>query len=235
MAPSLLIAAVQAADTVITIPARDGLATAALVADLVLTVAFVLLLFALVVLLLQLRGLQRSVSAMLGRLEKRADPVLDRARDIAANVDFISAAVRMDVQRVSESVRSLSEGLQSASDRMERRVQEFNALMEVVQSEAEDIFIGSAATVRGVRAGARALRGGREPESALDPDDLEILDEDDLELAEDAGLSPRTLGPAAIEIDRAPEAAPGGVQVTGSAAKPGRAASDVGGGRRAGA
>src|SRR5262245_51755321 len=134
MSPSLLIAAAQAADTVYTLPARDGLATTALVAEVVLAIAFVLLVTALLVLLIQLRGIQRSVTAMLGRLEGRVEPVIDRAKDVAANVDFITAAVRTDVQRVSDSVRSLSERLQGASDRMERRIQEFNALMEVVQS-----------------------------------------------------------------------------------------------------
>ena len=44
---------------------------------------------------------------------------------------------------------------------MERRVEEFNALMEVVQSEAEDILLGSAAAVRGVRASARSLRDSK--------------------------------------------------------------------------
>lgn len=214
MAPSPMIAAAQAADTLVTVAARDGLATAALVANLVLTGIFVLLLAGLVVLLLQLRGIQRSVTAMLGRVERKLDPVLDRSRDVAANVEFISAAVRTDVQRVSDSVRSLSDRLQSASDRMEQRVEEFNALMEVVQSEAEDIFIGSAATVRGVRAGARALRDG----SGEPP-----LDADDAELEEESGLPRRALGAAALETELAPDAAPGGVQVTGSG--PGRAGS----------
>jgi hypothetical protein len=220
----MLPAAVQATDTVVMVAARDGLATAALVTDLVLTGVVALLLAGLVLVFFQLRGIQRSVSATLGRLERRADPVIDRAREVAANVEFISAAVRTDVQRVSAAVHSLSDRLQGASDRMEQRVQEFNALMEVVQSEAEDIFIGSASAVRGVRAGAHALRHG---------DDDGLLDDDDEELADEAGLPPRALGPAAVETDLAPEAAPGGVQVTG----PAQSAARVGGAgaRRAGA
>jgi methyl-accepting chemotaxis protein len=227
MTPGSLIAAIQAVDTLVTIPAPDGLATAALVANIVLTGVVVLLHGVLVLLLLQLRGVERSVRTMVGRLESRVDPIIDRAKDVAANVDFITAALRTDVQRVSDSVRSISERLQSASDRMEVRVQEFNALMEVVQSEAEDIFIGSAATMRGVRAGARALRdGGREED---------LVDEDDEELADEAGLPPRALGPAAMETDRAPEAAPGGVQVTGGGEHAGKIAGDLGvAGRRAG-
>jgi hypothetical protein len=53
---------------------------------------------------------------------------------------------------------------------MEERIEEFNALMEVVQGEAEDIFLGTASTVRGVREGARAIANPRiEDEGASDP------------------------------------------------------------------
>ncbi len=44
---------------------------------------------------------------------------------------------------------------------MEERIEEFNALMEVVQGEAEDIFIDTAATVRGVRESARSITAAR--------------------------------------------------------------------------
>lgn len=216
MTPSLLIAAAQATDTVFVQPARDGLATAALVANLVLTGAFVLVGLGLAVLLFQLRGIQKTVSALLGRMETKLEPVLDRAKDVSANVEFITSAVRTDVQRMSDSVRSLSDRLQLASNRMEQRIEEFNALMQVVQSEAEDLFIGSAATLRGVRAGARTLRGSAEP--ALD-DDAERLDEAE---------------PLAAETASAPGAAPGSVPVTGipqAGASGGTRGQRTGGGR----
>ncbi len=47
---------------------------------------------------------------------------------------------------------------------MEERIEEFNALMEVVQGEAEDIFLDTASTVRGVRAGARSIASGGQEE-----------------------------------------------------------------------
>lgn len=90
-------------------------------------------------------------------------PVSDRARSISDNVEFITQALRTDVEKLNASVRSLSDRLQQASDRMEERVEEFNALMEVVQGEAEDIFIDTASTVRGVRESARAIGSPREP------------------------------------------------------------------------
>ncbi len=86
-------------------------------------------------------------------------PVSDRARSISDNVEFITQALRTDVEKLNASVRSLSERLQHASDRLEDRVEEFNALMAVVQGEAEDIFLDTASTVRGVREGARAIGG----------------------------------------------------------------------------
>ena len=188
---ALMLTLVQARDTVVMLQARDGLETASLVASLVLTTVFVLILAALVFLLFQLRGIQRTVAELLGRMEKRADPILDKGKEIAANVEFISAAIRTDVQHVSDSVRSLSDRLQTASDRMEERIGEFNALMEVVQSEAEDAFIGSTATMRGLRAGARALRGrGRRGEEEPDEPLDQSVDEDDAMLLDEAGQPP---------------------------------------------
>ena len=155
-----IIGLLQAVDTVVTLQARDGLGTAAALADIGLAAAVAVILLGLVVLLLQLRGIYATVRELTGRVQKGLDPMFDQGREAAANIEFITSALRTDTQQLSDSVRLLSERLQSASDRMERRVQEFDALMEVVQSEAEDLFIASAAAARGVRAGARSLRDG---------------------------------------------------------------------------
>jgi uncharacterized protein YoxC len=137
------------------IQARDTLGTTALVASLLVLAMF---LAVLVVLVFEIRKVHVTLKRSSDHFQKHLDPILERGREVTANMEFISSAVRMDVQRISESVRSLSDRLQGASDRMDKRVHEFNSLMEVVQAEAEDIFIGSAAAARGVRAGARALR-----------------------------------------------------------------------------
>jgi hypothetical protein len=62
---------------------------------------------------------------------------------------------------VNRSVAQLSDRLTQASDRMEERIADFNALMEVVQGEAEGVFVDTASTVRGVTAGARRLQEPR--------------------------------------------------------------------------
>ena len=170
MSPTLSMP-LQAADTVVMLQARDALGTTALVASLLVLAMF---LAVLVVLVFELRKVHVTLKRSSDHLQKRLDPILERGLEVTANMEFISSAVRMDVQRVSESVRSLSDGLQGASDRMEERIQEFNALMEVVQAEAEDVFIGSAAAARGVRAGARVFRG---PEQVGPEDDTAALED----------------------------------------------------------
>jgi hypothetical protein len=123
---------------------------AAEVSTVVIAVVSVLLLVVALALVLQ-------VKKLLGSLQQHVQPVTDRVRVAAENVEYISAVVREDVHRVRTSVSGLSDRLKEASDRMEERVEEFNALMDVVQDEAESVLLDTAAVVRGVRAGARTM------------------------------------------------------------------------------
>ena len=109
----------------------------------------------LIVVLLFLVQLKR----LLGSLQRHVEPVTDRARVAAENVEYVTALVRQDVQKVHTSVSGLSDRLGEASERMEERVEEFNALMDVVQDEAESVLLDTAALVRGVRAGAKSVGG----------------------------------------------------------------------------
>ena len=154
---------------------RDGLSIAVDVALVVLAVTgVVFLVFGAV----QLRRVGMLLQALRGEAGRRAEPILDRSRSIARNVEYISATIRTDVERMNGSIRALSDRLQQAADRMEERIEEFNALMEVVQEEAESAFLGTASTVRGVRAGALSLSGGREDR---EPEGGETLDGERIE------------------------------------------------------
>lgn len=152
---------------------RDGLSVAADVSIVVVAVAVVVLALVGSVVLFRLAG---AIKEMRIGVRQNLGPVSDRARSISDNVEFITQALRTDVERLNASVKSLTGRLQQASERMEERIEEFNALMEVVQDEAEDLFIDTASTVRGVRAGARSIgsvRGGApgipEDEAVADP------------------------------------------------------------------
>lgn len=147
----------------------------------------------LVVVLLFLAQLKR----LLGSLQRHVGPVTDRARVAAENVEYVTALVRQDVQKVRASVSGLSDRLGKASERMEERVEEFNALMDVVQDEAESVLLDTAALVRGVRAGAKSVGGSvvgaasegatQEPAPLEGEDDSEADDEGEDQVEDEVG------------------------------------------------
>lgn len=158
------------ADTVVTVQARGGLEVASDVALLVLSLALLTTFIALTLFLHRLARLERTLMGAAREAMGRAGPLVERSRDVADNVEFITRALRTDVERLNASVKALTDRLGQASERMEERIEEFNALMELVQSEAEAIFIDTASTVRGVRAGARSLGDGEPHSQQEEPD-----------------------------------------------------------------
>ena len=138
---------------------RDLLSVAADISVVLVGILAVVAIFAVVLLLGHVRRLGRELEGLVRGLNGKADPMLEHGRGIAANVEFISATVRSDVERLAGSVNSLSDRLQQASERMEERIEDFNALMEVLQGEAEGLFLDTASTVRGVRASANGILG----------------------------------------------------------------------------
>ncbi len=170
-------AAVPQGDTIVALASPNALSRAADVAVVVIGLAVVVLSVVLARVLLQVN---RTLKEARAGLHQNLGPVSDRARAISDNVEFITQALRTDVERLNASVRALTDRLHQASDRMEERIGEFNALMEVVQGEAEDIFLDTAATVHGVREGARegARRIGRESERPAPTDEATYLDLD---------------------------------------------------------
>jgi uncharacterized protein YoxC len=161
-------------DTVAMVVQPTLLSTTEAVATIVLTVAVLGVLVALFAVLLQLRKLTRATESTVKRLGRDATPVMERAKSVAENVDFIAMAVRTDVQKLNESVSRLSHRLKDASIDMEKRIQDFTALVEILQAEAEDLALDTAAAVRGVRAGTRSLAGDGELPS-LGPEGSDVL------------------------------------------------------------
>jgi hypothetical protein len=190
-----LLSAVQGlvADTVVTIEVRDRIALAADFAVLIAAAVMSVLAVVLVRVLLEWR---RTVVEVRGAMRQHLGPVSDRARSISDNVQFITQALRTDVERLNASVKSLTARLHQASARMEERIEEFNALMEVVQSEAEEVFLDTAATVRGVREGARTMARARpRPDDGTLPKDDGGTDVDPLAPAEESRPDDAALPP----------------------------------------
>jgi hypothetical protein len=153
-----------AVDTLIAIAPQSMLAQASDLALVVIAVVVVGFLLGSILMFRRIAALAAKLDTLASRATEQVAPTLDRVRAISEHVEYVSLAVRKDISRVNDLVESVTEKVESASERMEDRIAEFNALMEVVQGEAEQVFIGTASAMRGVQEGARALGAGRRPE-----------------------------------------------------------------------
>ncbi|HEY4132826.1 MAG TPA: DUF948 domain-containing protein [Gemmatimonadaceae bacterium] len=121
------------------------------------------------------RNTYNKVDTLLDRLHGELSPVMQHARVIADNVNYVTTVVRADLAKVDATIDDANERVKDAVDAAERRLTEFNALLAVVQEEAEQVFLSTASTVRGVRRGAATFhdRGGTDFASdELDPADV---------------------------------------------------------------
>jgi uncharacterized protein YoxC len=84
-------------------------------------------------------------------------PLIERGKVISEDVAAMTRSIRGNVTAVSETVMAVNEQALTALAAAEERLAEFDALISVVQSEAEDIFVSTASAVRGVRGGAASL------------------------------------------------------------------------------
>jgi uncharacterized protein YoxC len=183
-AQSAMQAARTLPDTIITkqVVAEPGaLERAAQALRALMTLAIVVLTFAVVPAAWNFRKSYQKVSEILDKVYADVTPIAHHAGRIAENVDYVSTAVRADVQRVSEAVADAETRLRRAIARAERRAQELEALLDVARAEAQQTFVSTASAVRGVRAGVAALRddlasagrgaaGGADPGTPADPE-----------------------------------------------------------------
>src|SRR5262245_39809463 len=147
------------------------------VASGLMTIAILVLTVALVPAAWNFRNSYKKVNDLIDRFYGDIGPLVRNSNAIADNVNYITTAIRVDVQQFNQTVTLANERLTTAVKTAERRLNELDALMRVVQREAEDAFVSTASTLRGVRAGATTLRDQVQNDVLADVDRLE--DDDD--------------------------------------------------------
>jgi len=175
---------------------RGVLDTIAALASVATTLSLMVLALAAVHVLWNYRKTYAKVNALVDRVHGDLTPLIRHANAIADNVNFLTTSIRSDIQKVNNTTDSANERVEQALSVAERRLNEFNALLAVVQAEAEGVFVSTASTVRGVRRGAASFgaRSGTdlasdELDAAELAEDLELesldgLEGDDLEIQE---------------------------------------------------
>jgi len=123
------------------------------IASGVMTITVIILTVALVPAAWNFRKSYRKISDMLDKIYGDVNPLMRHASAIADNVDYITTSIRVDVQQVSQTVAAVTQRLQDAVSGAEDRMKQLNALLDVVQEEAESAFVTTASTIRGVQTG----------------------------------------------------------------------------------
>jgi uncharacterized protein YoxC len=152
----LLQVAAAHSDTIITKQVQPEASTfekVTTIASGLASIALLVLAVALVPAAWNFRKSYAKVSDMLDRIYGDINPIMRHASTIADNVNYISTSVRVDIQQVSQTIAAANQKLASSLELAEERIKEMNALMAVVQEEAEGAFVTTASTLRGVRTG----------------------------------------------------------------------------------
>jgi hypothetical protein len=148
-------------DTIVTRAADPGMfAKVATVASTLMTIALLVLAVSLTPAAWNFRNSYKKWNQLLDRIQGDISPLMRHASSIADNLDYITTSIRTDIQQVNATVAAANQRLHQAIAVTEERLNQFSALLEVVQEEAEQLFVSTASAARGVRAGAASLATG---------------------------------------------------------------------------
>jgi hypothetical protein len=163
--PALTAGLLQAAalqDTIVArmVPQRDLFDWTSGILQIIVLLLGIGMLIALILLLLSVRAGVRKVNEQIERLTAETRPLIERATGIVDDAREVVAMVRTDVERLTEAAGAISEQLLDAADVTSQRIDEVNAVLDVLQTELESTAIGTVSAIHGVRVGAHALSEG---------------------------------------------------------------------------
>ena len=143
------------------------------VASGIVSIMLCLAVLAIIPAALYLRAQVTRATASLTKAQGDAAPLLREATALLTDLRALAASARADAGTIHQAVVDADAGVRAVRQRVESRLAEIDALIEVVQEEFADVFVSTAAAARGIRAGASALvqRNGAGP--ATPPSDTE--------------------------------------------------------------
>jgi uncharacterized protein YoxC len=174
------------------------------IASGLMTISILVLTAALVPAAWNFRKNHKAIREMIDKFQGDIAPLLRHANAIADDVNYVTTSIRVDVQHVNQTVAAANRRLLDAVDKAESRINDFNALLEVAQEEAESAFVSTASTLRGIRRGAAALgsaggRNGRRRTRIRDRELRERMDELRAAIDEDLHEAVSDVGPGLDE------------------------------------
>lgn len=127
------------------------------VATIIIAIAIVILAVVSIPIALEFRTMQRRLHRLLERSSDDIAGIVRNTNRVSENVNFVTTAIRADVDKVNAALNDANDRMQHALSLTEQQLSDFNALLTVVREEAEQLFVSTASTVRGVQRGAQAF------------------------------------------------------------------------------
>jgi len=121
---------------------------------IVLSLTILVGIFSFVPTLRRLDNLVARLDEAVKESEGRLGPVMEHLGRSADNLDYVTTALRSDVEQMGETVERAADSAHRLLTLAEERASEINGFLEVVQEEAEETFLSTASVLR-------ALRGSR--------------------------------------------------------------------------
>jgi uncharacterized protein YoxC len=139
-----------------------------------------------IVVLLELRSARKllhNLGDTVDELKPRLAPLVDRTIHITSDVAGMTDNIRRRIDDLLFTVEQLNRIVKRGGNMAEERMERFAHVLDVVQTEAEDLMLDAAATARGVHETARQLREEppqrkprRKPfDTPLDDDEIEEI------------------------------------------------------------
>ena len=91
------------------------------------------------------------------RLSNETRPLIESANQVVGDARAVVVRVRRDIERVTSAAEEIGDRLYDAADTTAQRVDEVNAVLDVLQAELEDVAISAVSAIRGANMGARAF------------------------------------------------------------------------------
>ncbi len=147
-------------DTVVVALARGGLESAMAWVTIGLALAVAGVLVVMVLVLSEVRRLSREWSRFLEATGTSVEPLVRHATGAARNLDQAAQAVRGEVERAAGALGGIAAGLEDAALQVRTRLADLSALLDLIQSEAEEGVLDATAKLRALRRGGGLLGGG---------------------------------------------------------------------------
>ena len=160
------------------------IATAQMVTAVSMVILSLIAIGGAIVVLLELRSARRllhNLGDTVDELKPRLAPLVDRAIHVTSDLAGMTDNIRRRVDDVLFTMEQLNRAVTRGGVAAEERIQRFGEVLDLVQTEAEDLLLDAAATARGVHETSRRLRGEPRRRPGSREPQLGPLDEDEIE------------------------------------------------------